>query len=289
MLRPRSEENGVLTGRLRVVPLPLVVPTVLVALIVTVLTTGGIAHANERHFGFTYESATLPAGNIEIEPWVTARLGRPGYFAALQYRFEFEVGLLDRLMLAVYANGEATAEGMDVPGTTRTTRAGFTGSSLELKYRLLDPVADPVGLALYAEVTGGPESLELEGKVILDRRFGRGLLAANLVYAHAWEFQSVGTIADENEVQFLVAGGFFVTDAFVLGLEAREHNLFTPTAFESAVLYAGPSASISGSHWWLTVAVTPQLAALHGAARGDFRSFTHHEALDARMVLGIHF
>ncbi len=248
----------------------------------------GVAEANERHFAFTYESATLPAGNFEFEPWLTTRLGRPGYFASLQYRFEFEVGITDRLQLAVYANGRARAEGMELPGMTRTTSAGFTGSSLELKYRLLDSVADPIGLALYGEVTGGPDALELEGKVILDRRFGRGLIAANLVYAHEWGFEPDGTIENENEIQVLVAAGFFVTPWCVIGLEARQHNIFTPVAFESAVVYAGPTVSFSAAHWWLTLAVTPQLGALYGASPGEFRNFHDHEALDARLLLGLH-
>ncbi|MEI8256287.1 MAG: hypothetical protein WCJ30_11505 [Deltaproteobacteria bacterium] len=274
--------------RLHPAPFALFVSATLATLVVTLVVTGGDAQANERHFAFTHESATLPAGSFELEPWVTTRLGRPGYFASLEYRFEFEVGVTDRLQLAVYANGVASAEGMDLPGMTRTTRGGFTGSSVEVKYRLLDSVADPIGLALYGEATGGPEALELEGKVILDRRFGRGLFAANLVYAHEWGFEPDGTIEDENEVQVLVAAGFFVTDWFSLGLEVREHNIFTPAAFESAVLYAGPTVSFSAAHWWLTLAVTPQLAALHGATPGEFRNFHDHEALDARLLLGIH-
>jgi hypothetical protein len=259
------------------------------ALAAAALTATSAASANERHFAFAYETATLPAGNAEFEPGLTTRLGRPDSFTSLEYRFEFEVGVTDRLQLAIYANGDATAEGINGPGTMRTTHAGFTSSSLEVKYRLLDPVADPIGLALYGEMTGGPDGFELESKVILDRRFGRGLFAANLVYDHEWNLQPNGSVEDENEVILYLAGGYFVTDQLVVGLEAREHNIFTPMAFETATIYAGPSIAYASNHWWVALAVTPQIAALWGAAPNDIRTFHDHEALDARLVLGLHF
>jgi hypothetical protein len=246
------------------------------------------AHANERHFAFTHESATLPAGTFELEPWLTARLGRPTSYAALDYRFEFEVGLHDRLMLAVYANGTASAEGSDTATTARVTRAGFTGASVELKWRLLDSVADPLGLALYGELTGGPDSVEAEAQLIVDRRIGRALFAANLVYAHEWNVLQGGGLEDENEVQVLLAGAYFVTNQLAIGLEAREHNIFTPASFETAVVYAGPTVSYAASHFWVTLAVTPQLGALYGAATNDFRAYHDHEAVNARLVLGLH-
>src|SRR5438046_2417387 len=64
----------------------------------------GVTQANERHFTYTYESAVLPAGVKEIEPWVTWRTGRTSFYSQFDYRTEFEAGLTDHLLAAVYLN-----------------------------------------------------------------------------------------------------------------------------------------------------------------------------------------
>src|SRR4051812_33373099 len=126
-----------------------------------------LATANERHFTYTYESAVLPQGARELEVWTTARLGRDQYFARFDHRLEFEVGLTGRLQTSLYLNfsGE-TAE--TAPGV-RTSGMSYQGVSSEWKYKLLDPVADALGLALYGELLGSTDEFEFEGKVILDK------------------------------------------------------------------------------------------------------------------------
>ncbi|HIA04409.1 MAG TPA: hypothetical protein EYN66_21370, partial [Myxococcales bacterium] len=49
--------------------------TLAIALMVSCLVS-----ANERHFTYIYETATLPAGTIELEPWVTMRMFRDDYY-----------------------------------------------------------------------------------------------------------------------------------------------------------------------------------------------------------------
>jgi hypothetical protein len=61
------------------------------ALVGLLLATPGLA--NERHFTLSYESATLPAGAVEIEPQTTFRMGREQYYLGLDHRLEFEVGI----------------------------------------------------------------------------------------------------------------------------------------------------------------------------------------------------
>src|SRR6185436_16411511 len=74
------------------------------------------AAATERRFTYTYESATLGAGEREIEPWTTLRFGRNDYYRAIDNRLELEFGLTDRLMTAWYFN--FSSETADVPGAT---------------------------------------------------------------------------------------------------------------------------------------------------------------------------
>src|SRR5678810_823141 len=84
--------------------------------VATVLGMLGQAGATERRFTYTYESATLGAGEREIEPWTTLRLGRNEYYRAIDNRLELEVGITDRLMTAWYLNLSSAAA--DVPGAT---------------------------------------------------------------------------------------------------------------------------------------------------------------------------
>src|SRR5262245_16740137 len=57
-----------------------------ILLAVLVLTSITPARANERHFAFTYESPTLPAGAVELEPWTTWRVGRDRYYSRFDHR-----------------------------------------------------------------------------------------------------------------------------------------------------------------------------------------------------------
>ena len=77
---------------------------VLMAVLGLAALAGTSAGASERHFTFTYESAVLPPGKWELEPWNTFRLGKEDYFARLDTRLEAELGLSDRLQTSLYLN-----------------------------------------------------------------------------------------------------------------------------------------------------------------------------------------
>jgi len=262
---------------------PKIFPCALVGILFVLLHSAS-AHANERHFAFAYETATLPAGTAEIEPWLTTRLGRSSYFARLEYRLEYEVAVTDRLQFALYLNGRGSAWG---DGAMRQESSEFRGSSLEVKYRLLDSTADPIGFGLYAEVTGRADEIEVETKLLLDRRFGNVLLAANLIYAHEWGF-AAGGLVHENELGLAAGFGYFVLPELLVGAEFREMNVFSPASFDYSAIYFGPTVAFHRSRWWVAASISPQIAAVHGATAGDIRNLTDTEMLHARILLGIH-
>ncbi|HEY4103251.1 MAG TPA: hypothetical protein VGM44_05140, partial [Polyangiaceae bacterium] len=141
------------------------------------------ARASERHFGFTYESSVLNPGTAELAPWTTVRAGRADYYNAIDGRIEFNYGLMKNLEGAFYWNFSSVAEDVLVPGATQLSRLNdseFDSFSLDLKYKLSDPVADAIGSALYLEGTLGPLIAGVEGRVILDRQVGSWLFAGNL-------------------------------------------------------------------------------------------------------------
>jgi len=243
------------------------------------------AHANERHFTYTYESSTLPAGNVELEPWTTWRVGRERYYNRFDHRLEFEYGITDRLQTALYLNFSAVAAGGEM--NTRTSSFNYGGVSSEWKLRVLDSGADPVGLAFYLEVTGEPEALELEQKVILDVRSGDWLFATNLVAE-----QEVGFAPDETEVEYVFVGylalGYFLSEQWMIGLEFRNHTDIAHGDFEHSAFFIGPVASYATEGYWVALSVLPQIGAIKpdSAPDGDFRDLEGHEMLNARLLLG---
>src|SRR5512138_3244911 len=138
----------------------------LVVVVVGVLMVPLAARANERHFSYTYESAVLAPGEKEIEVWTTYRNGRDTRYTRFDERLEFEIGVLPGLQTSLYVNLTAVAQGVN-GSLAKSTEVSVSN---EWKWRLLDGNVDGIGLALYGEITGGVDELELEGKLIVDKR-----------------------------------------------------------------------------------------------------------------------
>jgi hypothetical protein len=249
------------------------------------ITLAGVASASERRFTYTYESSVLNVGDRELEPWVTWRHGRERYYERADLRLEFEIGIARRLQTALYLNFKAVTqeEAGELHGEFE-----FAGVSSEWKYQLLDPVADPLGLALYLEATGAPDELEFEFKTIVDKRLGDVLLALNAIVEYELAF-GVDQTEKEIEAAVTVGAAYFVTDAFTAGVELREVNVFPDSGaeWENAVLYGGPALSYATRSWWATLTVLPQLVAFKGASHGAF-DLAHNEKMQARLIFGWH-
>jgi hypothetical protein len=244
----------------------------------------GPAAANERHFTYTYESAVLPAGGKELEVWSTARIGREDYFVRFDERLEFEVGLTDALQTAFYLNW--TAVTADVAPDTRESVTEFTGVSSEWKLKLMDPVADAVGLGLYGELAGGTDEAEIEGKLIIDKQVGDLLVAGNLVLANEWELEPEET-ETEQEVELVLAGAYFLRPGLSAGLELRNHNEIVEGEWEHSALFLGPVVGYATDDWWATITLLPQLPALKKEGDGS-RVLDEHEKLEARLLFSFH-
>jgi hypothetical protein len=150
------------------------------------LTTAGDAAAHPRPLPFTYTYPTLGKGEVEVEQYVdvdpvkalSAATGKPTFYAGTQLQTELEIGLTDRLELGLYATfAPPPTEEMS---STPVLPTG-NGAKERLRLRLAEEGAWPVDVGLYGELTENEREIEVEGKVILARRFGRLLVATNLV------------------------------------------------------------------------------------------------------------
>jgi len=259
------------------------------------------ASANERHFTYTYESAVLSPGKLELEPWTTFRVGRENFYTRFDQRLEFEAGVVDGLQTALYWNMTAVAEDVTStdpalpPTETRVQSFSFTGISSEWKYQLSDPVADPLGFALYFEGTAGLVEAELEAKLIFDKRVGDLLLAANVVGEHEWVFEVPGETEREVKLELDLAGGLFLSQSFLLGLEVRNQTVWaSEEGFEGSAFFAGPVVAYAQDTWWTGLTILPQIAAIKPEEEaplppGEEESaldLEHHERLEVRLLLG---
>jgi hypothetical protein len=146
------------------------------------LASAGLARANPRPLPYTYIYETLPKGDAELEQYtdltplrVISPNGAPIWYLASQFQTEIEYGLTDRLELGLYLTIAASGSGlMDVPNMPEGT-----GVKQRVRYRFAEAGQWPIDLAVYGEVTENEREIELEGKIILQRRAGPFRLAAN--------------------------------------------------------------------------------------------------------------
>jgi hypothetical protein len=245
------------------------------------------AHASERHFAFTYESAVLAPGEAELEPWTTVRAGRRHFYSAFDQRLELELGLAPNLQTSLYWNFGASAETVRDPVSQELTRREdfhLASISNEWKYRLSDPLADAVGSALYFEASFGPREVELEGKLIIDKQVGNWLFAGNLAGEQEWEL-GIGENESEQHYWVNLAAGYFVTPALVAGLEALSLTNMEEGEVESSTIYAGPSLGYATERYWLVASGAPQLFAPKGES-GRHLDLHGGERVWARLLLG---
>jgi hypothetical protein len=213
-----------------------------------------VMQAQDRQFVRTYQSTNLAKGVRDLEVWSTLRMGKESYFRRLDERLEFEIGLTDRLQTAFYLNmsHKSFAVKGDSTGTI-FSESEFSVSS-EWKYKFSDPAADIIGSGLYAEATISGTELELEAKIILDKKINNHLIALNIVGEWEWEQQVKtktvnGKVEQENEmeleatpVEFDLAYMYNIKPNFGIGFEAKNHYEITPEkGLEHAALLLGPT------------------------------------------------
>jgi hypothetical protein len=248
-----------------------------------------LASASERHFTYTYESAVLPQGAKEVEIWSTWRRGKPGgTYSALDNRAEFEVGVTDTFQVALYLNFEReTVE--DTTTGELESESELEGFSIELKKKLADAAADPIGFAIYGEFSVASDEGEIELKAIADKRIGNHLIAANVTYELEAEIEPEETEL-EQKVEGVLGYAYFVAPNFTVGLEARNHNEITEEdGWEHSAIFAGPAVHWSKGDWWITGTWLPQLIAVKGETGDSGLVLDEHERYEIRVISGISF
>ena len=242
--------------------------------------------AQDRIFTYTYESRVLGTGQKEIEVWNTLRMGRNDFYARYDHRTEFEIGLGKNFQTAFYLNlTSKTSTHLEDTVKTLETETELSFSN-EWKYKILDPVADPVGLAVYAEVGIGSNEYEVEGKLILDRKIKNFTIAANGVYElelkpgyedNEMEWET------EHKAEAYLALAYSFSPKFHLTLENAYRNVFEEGKLEHSALFSGLGFSYSGNKFFCNLTVMPQLASFKGNGNNNL-NLNEYEKVQARLL-----
>lgn len=250
----------------------------------------GAVGATDRSFTYTYETPVAEPGHAEIEPWVTYRTGRDEHYNRYDLRIEYEGGVVPRLQTALYMNFRAISQDSfdEVTGERfRTQSFDFAGVSNEWKYQLTDPVADPIGSALYLEGTLAPQKTEVEAKVLLDKRIGPAILALNLVGEYEWEYPSKEETERILELEVDLAAGVEATKGFVVGAEVNAPAELPEEGRSSAVVNIGPAIAAHFDRWWLATTFLMQVGALKNPTSGGL-NLEEYERFQLRTIWGFH-
>lgn len=218
------------------------------------------AAANPRPLPFTYTTATQPAGAVELEHQIdlvplratATNTGKPTWYLASQHQTEFEVGLTSRLELGLYVSYVPVPTGTLTDAATLTET---TGVKQRLRYRLADPGAWPIDVALYGELVENQNEFEIEAKVIVHRELGPLRLAANVTGEREWYWTGVR----EWVLQPSAGVSFEITPALRPGLEGWLRVEYQDAASATRGFNLGPHAYVGpvmmvavGNLWWTT-------------------------------------
>lgn len=229
-------------------------------------------YAQDRLFTYTYQSTVLNKGQKEIELWNTFRTGREDFYSRLDNRTEFEVGLSNRLQTAFYLNLTTKTKTIDNGTSKALETENEISFSNEWKLKLSDPVANPIGLALYGEYTLGSNEYEVEGKLLLDKKFNKLTVAANIIYELELEPEPEADETEwekEHKANFNLAFAYSFSPKFALTLENAYKNVIEEGELEHSALYSGLGLSFVQENFWVNFTVMPQITSFKGESNSS--------------------
>jgi opacity protein-like surface antigen len=284
------------------------------ALLGVVALSSAASRADENLFGYSYGSETLPKGAWETYLWSTWRTGKGnGTYDAVDLRLELERGFTDRFQASLYLNGSywntyntgPIDEGTGEYKIPNQSTFAYKGVQLALKYALLSPYKDGVGLALYLEpgyftrnsITGQPQTeYELEPRIIVQKNFleDRLISVLNLTGEFEWEREdSDEPFEKELKLEATAGLSYLVAPNWYVGVEGRYKAVYPNWNLgnrEAWAFFAGPAIHYATRKWWFTLTVLPQISgAPNDPGRSSNLQLDEFERLEVRLKIGYYF
>jgi len=214
------------------------------------LVTAASTAAAERDFAFTWTTHVLERGRDDLEVWLTPRLGRVEDYSNLETRFAWTHGVVKDLESQV---------SLDLAfETTKTTHS--VDPRLSSLWRWAPWKADDVvGLGVVGRASLGFDVLEVEARLVADKRLGEVLLAANALASQSflWNGRSGATTRLEESLGV----AYQVAPFCHAGLEVRVKSAFARGAYQGTALYVGPTLAFRFKPVWFALGATAQVVA----------------------------
>ena len=217
------------------------------ALLAIVLAEGA-AHAGRSHFGWLYDTETVPERGVELEQWITdQRMQSPAHEDETSIWWAPIIGITDQLELAVPVQWEWDASG----GSRRTIISNY---GAELRYRLVtsDPVDAPAWVPLIRVSISKPvvekqPAAEVQADFVLSYTCGRVHAAANVgVYGAVLQGPDVWSTRSG------AGASIEVTDELRLGAEAYGEFGLSSGSSDDDWATVGPDLSWTHGRFWLS-------------------------------------
>lgn len=251
-----------------------------------IFTASKILKSDDRKFTYVYQSNVMAKGEKHIEVWSTARLGKDiGYYARMENRLEYEVGLSKKLTTAVYLNFRNTTT--DNGTGVNETEFEFKGISSEWKYQVSSPISNALGFGLYGELGLNTDEVELETKLLFDKKIKKTTVALNFIYEHEWEL-TPGKPETEKKLIGTFGLSYNICPSFHAGFELLQSNVFTDEGYEHSAFFGGPVISYAPGEWFATLTILPQIAGFKGKTVGSNLNLSEYEKLNARLIFAFH-
>ena len=249
------------------------------------------SNAQDRIFTYAYQSTVLNKGQRELEVWNTLRQGKQDFFSRLDNRTEFEIGLGKNLQTSFYLN-LTTATKTVTEGTQKSTETENEISfSNEWKLKLMDPVANPIGLALYTEFGIGWYEYDLEGKLIVDKRINNLTIAGNTTFEAEFVPVYINNELNwdkESKVDYNLAFGYAIGHGFHLTQENNFRNVYIEKNLVHSALYSGLGFSYIHDNFWVNFTAMPQVKSFKGETNGSL-NLNEYEKIQIRLLFSYAF
>ncbi len=237
------------------------------------------ALANPRALPFTYTTDTLAPGQAELEQFVdliplkaiNPNTSKPQTYLASQFQTELEIGIAERLELGLYFTYVPSIS----PEVLSTTAALPEGNGIKqrLRYIFAEPGEWPVDVGVYGELSENEHEIEFEGKILLQHRFDRLRVAANLWAEYEFEFDNNRDIV----LNPTLGATYEINAKFHLGIDSwlrGEYPRNPPPAMRTFALgpeaYVGPAVMFNfGKVWWSFAAYVRVTDTAHTLVPGD--------------------
>jgi hypothetical protein len=225
----------------------------------SILAIAATAEAGSRRFTYSYETTTMAQGAMELESWVTWKTNQSSDpdFERFDIRHEFEYGVTDRLQLAFYFADWRYEENADEAG-----EAKFRDVAIEAIYNLTDPNTTPFGSALYGEIKGSDDFIELEAKLLLQKNIGQWIFVYNIGGEIEWENEYT---EDKAELMQSAGVSYQINPSWSVGAEVL-HEIEVPDVDEigDSAVYLGPNIGWRNERFSVAMTGLWQLTSLSG-------------------------